>query len=185
MANNSHIHSMEKQMRRPEPQESDGYYTTYISKVEGDDFLKVLTKSFHETLALLEGLSKEQWEYRYEDGKWDIKEVMMHILDAERIFTYRALRIARNDKTPLAGFNQDDYIPYTDASDRTPASIIDEYKAVRMATIALFEHLTDEMYTRMGTASGLPFSPLALGFITAGHEIHHVRILKERYLAGR
>ena len=100
----------------------------------------------------------------------------------ERVFTYRAMRVARNDQTPLPGFEQDDYVPNSDASNRSAKSIIEEYKALRNSTIQLFQNFSQEQLDRRGTASGHPISTLALGFITAGHEVHHMKIIKERYL---
>ncbi len=168
-------------MRRPSDHECDPYYTTYIEQVEGDDFLKVLIRSKDKTSKLLETIEPGRWDHRYAPGKWTVKELLIHMIDTERIFAYRALRIARNDKTPMAGFDQDEYVPTSGATDRSPASIINEYLAVRGATIELFKNFTDEMYARSGTASDRPFTPLALGFITAGHEIHHLRLLSEKY----
>ncbi|MDH3652238.1 MAG: DinB family protein, partial [Saprospiraceae bacterium] len=112
---------------------------------------------------------------------WTVKELLLHMIDTERIFAYRALRIARSDLTPMAGFDQDDYVPYSNANERSSTSIVSEYSAVRQATIQLFKNFTDAMYAKCGTASERPFTPLALGFIIAGHEIHHLRILMEKY----
>ncbi len=168
-------------LKRPEEKESNVYYKKYIDQVHSDNFLNVLENTKPDTLAFLNALEESKWNFRYAEDKWSIKEVMMHIIDTERIMAYRALRIARNDKTPLPGFEQDDYIPFTNAQNRTPASIIDEYLAVRRATTEMFRYFDDEMLNRMGTASGNPFTPRALGFIIAGHEAHHLRIVKERY----
>ena len=173
---------MNATLKRPETKESNTYYHKYIGQVASDDFLKELEKAITETVAFLSALDTAQWNYRYAPGKWSIKEVMLHVLDTERIMAYRALRIARNDKTPLPGFEQDDYIPYADAENRSPQSIIEEYKALRRSTIEMFRHFNDEMLGRLGTASGNPFTPRALGFVIAGHEIHHLNIVKERYL---
>ena len=173
---------MNATLKRPEPKESNDYYKTYISKVVGDNFLSVLEMLVPKTVALLSSLDDAKWNYRYADGKWSIKEVMMHVIDTERIMAYRALRIARNDKTPMPGFDQDDYIPFTDTENRSPGSIIAEYKAVRRATIELYKYFSDEMMSRVGTASGNPFTPRALGYVIAGHELHHLSILRERYL---
>ena len=173
---------MNATLKRPEPKESNDYYKTYISKVVGDNFLNVLEMLVPKTVALLSSLDDSKWNYRYADGKWSIKEVMMHVVDTERIMAYRALRIARNDKTPMPGFEQDDYIPFTNAENRSPESIIAEYKAVRRATIELYKYFNDEMLSRVGTASGNSFTPRALGYVIAGHELHHLGILRERYL---
>ena len=173
---------MNTTLKRPEPQESNNYYKKYVEQVDGNNFVLALEMLMPKTIAFLNSLAAAKWNYRYAAGKWSIKEVMMHILDTERIMAYRALRIARNDKTPMPGFEQDDYIPFTDAENRSPKSIIEEYTAVRKASIAMFKNFNDEMLSRVGTASGNPFTPRALGYIIAGHELHHLQIVRERYL---
>lgn len=173
---------MNTTLKRPLPQESNNYYKKYVEQVDGNDFLYVLKMLLPKTVTLLNSLDAAKWNYRYAADKWSIKEVMLHILDTERIMAYRALRIARNDKTPMPGFEQDDYIPFTDVGNRSPQSIIEEYTAVRKATISMFQYFNDEMLGRVGTASGNPFTPRALGYIIAGHELHHLQIVKERYL---
>ena len=169
-------------LKKPEAKETSDYYKLYINKVAGDDYLKAMEETMHDTLALLTSLEDAKWDYRYAEGKWSIKEVLLHLIDTERIMTYRALRMARNDKTPLPGFEQDDYIPFVDADQRSPQSILDEYQAVRKATIEMFRYFNDDMLSRLGTASGNPFTPRALGFVIAGHDIHHMSIIRERYL---
>ena len=168
--------------RRPRPEEYGSYYNTYISKVKTDDCLEALSKGKDSAVAFYKNIPAEKWNYKYGPEKWTIKEVLLHVIDAERVFAYRALRIARNDQTPLPGFDQNLYVPNSRANDRSPASLIDEYRAVREATLSLYSFLDDEALGRTGTASDFPASPLALGFIMAGHEIHHIGILKERYL---
>jgi len=168
--------------RRPDESECHPYYFTYINKVKGDDFLAVLREALKKTPQFLSLISEDRWDFRYAPDKWSTKEVLIHIIDCERIFGYRALRIARNDKSPMAGFDQNEYVPYSGADQRSPESIIDEYFAVRASTLTLFENFNIEMFDRNGTASDRPFTPLALGFITAGHEIHHLGIIRDRYL---
>lgn len=169
-------------MRRPAPHEAAKFFFRYIQQVPEDDFLKVLRENATHIPAFLSKLTAAQWDHRYAPGKWSIKEMMVHVIDSERIFTYRALCIARGDQTPLPGFEQNDYVPLSKATERSPESIIREYQAVRNATIELFTHFDDEMLSQIGRASGMPVSALALGFIVAGHELHHLNILKERYL---
>lgn len=166
---------------RPEAHESHDYYKLYINLVSGNDFLQVLKDSLVSTVDFLGKLEDSKWDYRYAEGKWSIKEVMIHIMDAEQIFAYRAIRISRNDQTPLPGFDQDDYVPFYDAENRTPESIISEYTAVRLATIAMFENFNDKMMERMGVASDFPVSVRALAYMLTGHELHHMRVLRERY----
>ncbi len=172
---------MNHSSKRPLPEESSQYFKTYIDKVPQPDFLSLLKKASPETTAFLKGLSEEQWMHRYAPDKWSIKEMMLHIIDTERIFAYRALRISRGDKTPLPGYEQDDYVPFSKADQRSSTSIIAEYEAVRQASIQLFEHMDDGHLEAVGIASGGPFTPRALGFVLVGHEIHHMQVLKERY----
>jgi len=167
--------------RRPAAHESLEYSKTYIRKVEGTDFIAALTQSLAKNLAKLQTLTEEQWNSQYAADKWTVKEVLIHILDTERIFAYRALRISRNDKLPMQGFEQNDYVHYYEVAHRSPASLMEEYELLRRSTISLFKNMSTEMLDRLGTASGGPFSALALGFMIAGHEIHHWDILGERY----
>ncbi len=167
---------------RPTASEYASFYHTYVGKVPEGDLIKMLENQASETLALVGDISDEKGLYRYAEGKWSIKELMCHIIDTERVFAYRALRISRGDTTPLPGFNQDDYVAAFDADARSMASIIEEYQSVRRATITLFKSCTDEMMQRIGTASNSPVSVRALGFIILGHELHHRGILKTRYL---
>jgi len=167
---------------RPADHESHDYYKLYINQVPGDNVVQVLKDTMLNTLALLETLDIEKWDFRYAEGKWSIKEVMIHIMDAEQVFAYRAMRISRNDQTPLPGFEQNDYVPYYDVENRSVESIMEEFKALRLSTIAMFENFNDAMMERLGTASGFQVSVRALAFMLAGHEIHHMRIVRERYL---
>ncbi len=168
--------------KRPQAHEYGAYYHTYISKVENDDVLHALQEGQRFTLDFFKNLPLEKWDFRYAPGKWSVKELLQHVIDGERIFAYRALRIARNDKTPLPGFNENEYADASHADQRTPSSLLAEYEAVRAATLHLFQHFTEEDLGRIGTASNFPASPLAIGFIIAGHEKHHIGVIKERYL---
>lgn len=170
-------------LRRPEANEISEYFLTYINKVEGNDVLAALRNGQKETEQFLSSLSDEQWNHAYAPNKWTIKEVMIHIIDTERIMAYRALRVGRNDLTPMPGFDQDPYILNAFASKRSSASIIEEYKSVRQATLTLFENLDESAYNFIGTASSVPCSPLALAYVMAGHELHHMQIVRERYFA--
>lgn len=167
---------------RPSQEEYHPYFDTYVSKVKGTDFLEALKSDT--ALIKYQSLSAAQWDYAYAPGKWNLKEVLMHVMDTERIFAYRALRISRADKQPLQGFEQDDYVPYYEVASRTGESLVEEYKATRQATLAMFQHFSDQQLSRMGTASGNTISVRALGFMIAGHEIHHLQLLEERYLNG-
>jgi len=169
------------QYRRPLDHESVEYYKTYIRKVEGNNFIQALKQSLAKYLSVLQTLTKEQWNFRYAPDKWTVKEVLIHVMDTERIFAYRALRIARNDRTPLPGFEQNDYIPVADAENRSVSSLLEEYELLRRSTVSLFQNMSDTMLDRIGTASGGSFSVLALGFMIAGHEIHHWEVLQTKY----
>lgn len=167
--------------RRPAEDEIEGHFINYANLIQESDALQVLKEARQTSRALMFSLSLEQWDFSYQEGKWTIKEVWQHILDTERIFAYRALRIARNDQTPLPGFDQDEYILPSKADKRSIAGIIHEYDAVREATITLFEYMPLEALSHTGTASNKKLSARALAFIIAGHERHHVRGLSENY----
>lgn len=166
----------------PEASEYAPYYGQYISLVKGDDVLRALEEQIPVTSALLERLTDQQADYRYASGKWSIKEVLGHLADTERIMSYRALRMARGDQKPLAGFEQDDYVRAAEFGRRQLAGLIQEFNAVRRATLALFRHLEPEAWTRRGIANEKEVSVRALAYIIAGHELHHRRILQEKYL---
>ena len=166
---------------RPSADEFAPYYGTYISKVVDGDIVETLKSQIGPTIAYLRGIPEARAGHRYAEGKWSIREVVGHLCDAERIFTYRALRIARADTTPLAGFDENEFVKRARLDDRNFASMIAELEAVRGATIALFDGLFPEEWTRHGTASGKEVSARALAWITAGHELHHLEVLKSRY----
>lgn len=167
---------------RPALTEYNAFYQTYVAEVPGEDVLAELAAQRDSTAALLATIPEAKAGYRYAEGKWSIKEVIGHVADAERVFSYRALRIARGDTTPLPGFDENAWIPFGEFDRRTMADLAAELRAVRAATLALFGGLTAEAWLRMGTASEHPISTRALAWILAGHERHHMRILEERYL---
>jgi len=166
---------------RPQPGEYNSFYDRYISLVKSDDIVATLENQASETIALLKSAAPKA-EFRYAPGKWSVKEVLGHLNDTERIMTYRALRIARGDKTPMAGFEQDDYIRSGNFGQRTLADLIEEFAAVRQATLAFFRHVDAETSLRTGSANKNDISVRALLFIIAGHELHHRSILAGRYL---
>lgn len=170
---------------RPNPADYNPYYETYIRLVpDGQDPLAQLRQQSAALTTLLADLTDEQAHFRYAPGKWSIKEALVHIIDTERIFAYRTLRIARGDQTPLPGFEQNDYVPASGADARPLADIWREYHAVRAATLALFESLPVDAVARVGTASDSPTSVRALAYMLPGHEAHHMMIFRERYLPG-
>jgi|SRR5580658_103379 hypothetical protein len=165
----------------PDASEYAPYYGKYIALVGGHDIVAALEDQPHDTLALLSDLTDEEGNYRYAPDKWSIKEMLGHLIDAERVFSYRALRFARNDRTPLASFEQDDYVRSGNFADCRLADLIEEFVAVRRATVWLFRQLSAEAWMRCGIASDNPVSVRAVAYIIAGHELHHRRILKEKY----
>ena len=167
---------------RPDHTEAAEYYFNYIDRVPDGDILDTLARQRTETLALLRGVSDEQSLQRYAPGKWTIREVLGHLNDTERVFAFRALWFARGFDSPLPSFDQDVAVPASGADTRSWASHLDEFSAVRDATLTLFRYLPSEAWSRRGTASGKPFSVRALAWLAAGHETHHTTILRERYL---
>lgn len=168
-------------MSRPEAGEFAEYYGKYIAKVPGTDVVGILESERLQMSRLFAGRSERDGNFRYAPDKWTIKEVLGHVIDAERIFTYRALRIGRGDETPLASFEQDDYVKNGKFASRTLADLAQEFDAVRGASISLFRSFDDAAWGRRGVASQKEVTVRALGFITAGHQIHHRVILEESY----
>lgn len=168
-------------MNRPESGEYAAYYANYITKVPGSDVLSVLESQRLQMLQLFAGRSERDGSFRYAPGKWSVKEVLGHIADTERIFTYRALRFARADQTALPGFEQDDYVRSGAFGERTLAGLVEEFGAVRSASISLFRSFKEDVWSRRGKADGKEVSVRALAFITAGHQMHHRIVLEERY----
>ena len=168
---------------RPEPSEYAAFYETYISKVPKGDLLKLLEDQHRDTQQLLAGVSEAKALHRYAPGKWSIKEVVGHLMDSERVFGYRALRFARADAKPLQGFDEQAWIPAGKFDARSLKDLAAELDAVRQATLAMFRGLDAEALARKGTANDKEITVRALAYIIAGHERHHVAILRERYLA--
>lgn len=157
------------------------WYVGYVKSI-GDRSLSDALEHNSETVTnLIRESTPSTLLFAYADGKWTVAEVLLHIIDSERIFTYRALRIARGDATPLPGFDENMYVPNSGASGRSASSLLDEYIAVRKSTITFFRNLVPEALQRRGTANGHLFSVEMIGTIIAGHELHHLEILKSRY----
>ncbi len=167
---------------RPQPTEYATFYESYISLVPGTDILAILEAQRMLMTQLLGARSEREGNFRYAADKWTVKEVVGHIIDTERIFAYRALRISRNDKTPCEGFEQDDYVKNGNFNERTLADLAEEFAQVRSASLALFLGLDGDAWQRRGTANKNEVTVRALAYITAGHELHHRRILEEKYL---
>jgi len=174
---------MRRMTMRPESTEYAPDYGKYVMLVPDGDLAATLSRQLDATLALLSPLSEQQAAFAYAPGKWSIKEVVGHVTDGERVFAYRALRIGRNDKTPLPGFEQDDYVASANFNERTLSSLLEEFAAVRQASVQLFKNFTEKEWQRRGTANGQEITPLSLAYIIAGHELHHVDVLRTRYLS--
>ena len=157
------------------------WYAGYVELFKGSSFLEVLERNLSHTASLIVHLTDEKLGFAYADGKWTIAEVLLHIIDCERIFSYRALRMARNDATPLPGFDENAYALNSDASSRTKDSLLEEYLAVRRSTLSLYHNFSPQMLSQTGVANGHTFSVDMIGTVTAGHELHHLKVLKERY----
>ncbi len=170
-------------IERPSADEFAPFYANYVSGVPDGDITEILEAQARELVELLGRLDVARAEYRYAPGKWSVKEVVGHITDTERIFAYRALRISRGDATPLAGFDQDTYVAGAHFDRRDLGSLLAEFQTVRAATVSLFRSMTEEESRRAGSANATPVTARALAFIAAGHERHHSRILRERYLS--
>ena len=168
-------------LTRPEKNEYSEHYEKYVSLIGGTDVLSVLEAQRLQTLQLFAGRSERDGNFRYAADKWTVKEVLGHVTDAERVFSYRALRIGRGDTTPLPGFEQDDYVKNGNFGQRTLAELVEEFAAVRTASVLLFQNLKGADWSRRGTASNNPVTVRALAYIVAGHELYHRRILDDRY----
>jgi len=155
---------------------------TYVKLVKDGDLLQAMKDSGKLTLQLVRSIPESKGEFRYQPEKWSIKELLCHMVDAERIFAYRALRFSRNDKTPLSGFEEKDYAPEANAHNRTIQTIANEMEHVRLTSIDLYTSFSTEMLSRTGKANNTEISVLNLGYIISGHETHHRSILQERYL---
>src|SRR5215468_8912290 len=167
---------------RPESTEYAPYYEQYIRLVPDGDIISILDSQLESTLSLLGSLPETKSSSAYAPGKWTIKEVVGHIIDTERIFTYRALCIGRNDKTPLPGFEQDDYVAGTHFNARPLQTLLEELAAVRRAGLTLFKYFTEEEWLRRGNANQKEITTRALVYTISGHERHHLNILRTRYL---
>lgn len=172
----------------PQPGEYAPYYERYISLIvsnaQSEDILDTLDQQRRQTMLLLCGRDEEDGDFRYAPDKWSVKEVLGHVCDTERIFAYRALRISRADATPMEGFEQDDYVRNGPFAQRPLADLVEDFIAVRRATLSLLRNLDEAAWSRRGVANKNEVSVRALAYIIAGHELHHRRILEEKYFAA-
>ncbi len=166
---------------RPSADEFAPFYAAYVAGVPDGDVTRTLAAQGEGFLGLLKDLAEDKADFAYAEGKWTVKDVILHVTDGERIFAYRMLRIARGDQAPLASFDENAYVPMAEAGTRPLDTLLGEFAAVRGATLALLRWLPEAAWTRRGTASGKEISVRALAWIAAGHALHHERILRERY----
>lgn len=162
--------------------EYSNFNATYIKAAANVELIEELEICLHEFIRFVQNIPMDKFDYRYAEGKWTIKDIIQHVIDTERIFAYRALRISRNDATPLPGFEENDYVENTKANERGIQDLLAEFSAVRYATLFLFKSFSEEQLKRIGTASGTAISVRAIGFIIIGHHKHHQNVFQERYL---
>lgn len=168
-------------MPRPTATEYAPFYQPYIGKVSGDDLHTLLSQYSRTTLAFWQAIPDDKADYAYAPGKWTVKQVLNHLCDAERIFAYRALRIARGDETPLPGFDENDYADAAKVNHRTLKDLVHEFQSIRAATLSLFNSFGEQELRRVGNTNGATVSVNAVGFILVGHALHHEEVLRERY----
>ena len=158
------------------------FYKTYIQTLKHENLLEDLEISLHEFIKFVQNIPLDKFDYRYQAEKWTIKDIIQHLIDAERIFAYRALRISRTDQTPLASFDENIYAKNTNANHRSIQDLLTEMAVVRQATLSLFKSFTHEQQLFFGNVLGGTISVRAIGFIVIGHQKHHQKIFQERYL---
>jgi hypothetical protein len=168
---------------RPTPSEHRPYFEKYINLVADGALPAILTEQASRFRPFYESISEEQALLRYAPGKWSVKQLLAHVMDTERVFGFRAFAFSRGEQTPLPSFEQDDYVKAVDFDAKPWPAIVEEFAAVRAATIALFAGMTPEMLQRAGTASNATLSVRAAGYIIAGHEVYHALAIREQYLA--
>jgi hypothetical protein len=171
-------------LARPNADEFAEFYGSYVARVPDGDVRDHMRTQLFESVALLSGVPEQTAIKAYGAGKWTLKEVVLHMADAERVFSYRMLRIGRGDATPLAAFDENAWVPHSCANARPMSNLVLEFSAVRSATLAMMDGLPDAAWAKKGTASGHTISARALAYICAGHEAHHIAIIRERYLQG-
>lgn len=158
------------------------YQLNYIKRVPDGDLLEILGNNIESTINFLNSLPEEKLNFRYAEGKWTPKQIIQHLIDSERIMTYRMLTFARNDKTELPGFEENDYAVESNADERTLEELTTEFKTVRNSSISLIRSFNDELLRRSGIANKGRITVSALVYVIAGHELHHMSVIKERYL---
>jgi len=169
-------------MPKPDLATVPAWYHNYVLLVQEEEVNKAIQNNSETTFAFLKTIPDNKWEHRYADNKWSIKEMLQHIIDAERIFSYRALCFARKDATPLPGFEENDYAAASQADRRTKEDLVSEFETVRKSVEQLFASFDEEQLAAVGTSNNNPIPVNAIGFIIPGHAQHHINVIKERYL---
>lgn len=167
---------------KPDSGDLSSYQRSYIDLVPEGELMRILENNASITAQLLSSLPPEKLKYRYAEGKWSIPQILVHMIDVERIFSYRILCIARGDKTPLPGFEENDYAKASNADERKFSDILEEYLNVRKATLCLLKSLDNSNLINKGIANNNPVSVLTICFMMAGHEMHHIHVIKEKYI---
>ena len=158
------------------------FYKNYIKGLGEVNLFEILPEAMNQLLELIDGLPEEKLKYRYAEGKWTIKELIQHIIDAERVLSYRALRFSRNDATDLPGFDEDWYVDHSNGHERSIEDLLEEFQLVRKSSIALFKSFSKDMLMKVGSANTSDMSVRALGFIIAGHQVHHTKVIAAKYI---
>jgi hypothetical protein len=169
-------------MKKSDLNDYPEYFEKYVNLVEDEDLIDALENSTKKIKSFLYSIPEEKLEFRYQQDKWTIKEIISHLIDSERILSYRALRFARNDHTELHGYEQDDYVKNSKSNERKINDLINEYLIANKSTIELFKSFNEEMLLRKGIANKLEVSVLLIGFVATGHCLHHMNIINQRYL---
>ncbi len=170
-------------MQKPAANEHNPYFSRYISLVDDGEYINLLNTNTIETNKFFSQLPTDKHNYRYADGKWTVKEVLMHIMDTERVMSYRALVAARGDHASvLPLMDENHYADNVDVTNRTMEDLLEEFNAIRTATLKLFANITDEQSMRTANANGTPTTARAIAYVVIGHVIHHLNVLQERYL---
>ena len=166
----------------PAQDEYAHYYGNYVQLVPKQNIINTLNQQMHEFYTLINTIPGDKAFEVYEEGKWSIKQIVGHLVETERVFAYRALAMSRRDPSPLPGMDQDDYVKYSNYNSRTLKNLANEYLAVRISNIHLFQNMTKEMLSLSGKASGYDFTVRSFPFIIAGHELHHINVINDKYL---
>lgn len=166
----------------PSSSEFAHYYANYVSNVPKGNIIDTLNAQMHEFYTFINSIPGDKAFHSYAEGKWTVKQIIGHMIETERVFSYRALAFSRRDNNALPSMEQDDYVKYSNYNSRTISNLANEYLAVRISSIHLFQNMTKEMISLKGTASGVEFTVRSIPFIIAGHELHHIKVIKDKYL---